>query len=118
MLLARVVGTVVSSQKESSMEGLRFMLVQPVDMDSNATGTPVVAVDAVGAGTGEYILYAAGSSARQTRMTDKRPCDAWTTGRWAVRSSTTRVNPSGGVNSGIPRRSLGRLRQEFLQCPN
>ena len=76
MLLARVVGTVVSSQKESSMEGLRFMLVQPVDVDSNATGTPVVAVDAVGAGTGEYILYAAGSSARQTRMTDKRPCDA------------------------------------------
>lgn len=76
MLLARVVGTVVSSQKESSMEGLRFMLLQPVDVDCNATGTPVVAVDAVGAGTGEYILYATGSSARQTRLTDKRPCDA------------------------------------------
>lgn len=76
MLLAKVEGTVVSSQKEPSMEGLRFMLLQPVDVDLKATGTHVVAVDAVGAGTGEYVLYATGSSARQTRLTDKRPCDA------------------------------------------
>ncbi len=76
MLLAKVVGTVVSSKKEQSMEGLRFMLVQPVDADAKPTGAHVVAVDAVGAGPGEYVLYATGSSARQTRMTDKRPCDA------------------------------------------
>jgi microcompartment protein CcmK/EutM len=76
MLLAKVVGTVVSSKKEPSMEGLRFMLVQPVDVDQNASGTHVVAVDAVGAGPGEYVLYATGSSARQTRLTDQRPCDA------------------------------------------
>ena len=76
MLLAKVVGTVVSSKKESSMEGLRFMLVQPVDVDRSPTGAHVVAVDAVGSGPGEYVLYAAGSSARQTRITDKRPCDA------------------------------------------
>ena len=76
MLLAKVIGTVVSSQKEPSMDGLRFMLVQPVDVDQKPTGTHVVAVDAVGAGPGEYVLYATGSSARQTRLTDKRPCDA------------------------------------------
>ncbi len=76
MLLAKVVGTVVSSKKEASMEGLRFMLVQPVDMDGAGTGAHVVAVDAVGAGPGEYVLYATGSSARQTSMTDQRPCDA------------------------------------------
>ncbi|UCG16135.1 MAG: EutN/CcmL family microcompartment protein [Phycisphaerales bacterium] len=76
MLLAKVVGTVVSSKKEQSMEGLRFMLVQPVDVDAEPTGPHVVAVDAVGAGHGEYILYATGSSARQTCVTDKRPCDA------------------------------------------
>ena len=76
MLLARVVGTVVSSKKEASMEGLRFMLVQPVDVDKQATGAQVVAVDAVGAGPDEYVLYATGSSARQTQATDKRPCDA------------------------------------------
>lgn len=76
MLLAKVVGTVVSSKKEQSMEGLRFMLVQPVDAEMKPTGPHVVAVDAVGAGVGEYILFATGSSARQTVMTDKRPCDA------------------------------------------
>ena len=76
MLLAKVVGTVVSTQKEPSMDGLRFMLVQPVDLDAKPVGPPVVAVDAVGSGLGEYVLFATGSSARQTRMTDKRPCDA------------------------------------------
>jgi len=40
------------------------------------TGGSVVAADAVGAGIGEYVLYASGSSARQTTVTDKRPCDA------------------------------------------
>ncbi len=76
MLLAKVVGTVVSSRKEGSMEGLRFMLVQPVDADAKPTGGHVVAVDAVGAGPGEYILYATGSSGRQTQITTNRPCDA------------------------------------------
>jgi microcompartment protein CcmK/EutM len=76
MLLAKVLGTVVSTKKEESMKGLRFMLVQPVDADSKPAGAPVVAVDAVGSGPGEYVLYATGSSARQTVATDKRPCDA------------------------------------------
>ncbi len=76
MILAKVVGTVVSTRKEQSMEGLRFMLVQPVDVDGKPTGTHVVAADAVGSGPGEYVLYASGSSARQTIATDKRPCDA------------------------------------------
>jgi microcompartment protein CcmK/EutM len=76
MLLAKVVGTVVSTQKEQSMENLRFMLVQPVDPDGQPTGAHVVAVDAVGSGPGEYVLYASGSSARQTQITDQRPCDA------------------------------------------
>ncbi len=76
MVLAKVVGTVVSTQKEQSMDGLRFMLVQPVDPEGKASGAHVVAVDAVGSGPGEYVLYASGSSARQTLATDKRPCDA------------------------------------------
>ena len=76
MLLAKVVGTVVSSQKEPSMNGLRFMLLQPLDADGKASGAHVVAVDAVGAGVDEVVLFATGSSARQTTVTDKRPCDA------------------------------------------
>ncbi|MFH0980943.1 MAG: EutN/CcmL family microcompartment protein [Planctomycetota bacterium] len=76
MLLAKVVGTVVSTQKEPSMDGLRFMLLQPLDPEGQPAGAHVVAVDAVGSGTGEVVLYATGSSARQTVVTDKRPCDA------------------------------------------
>jgi carbon dioxide concentrating mechanism protein CcmL len=76
MFLARIIGTVVSTQKEASLEGLRFMLLQPLDEKGKPTGSHVVAVDAVGAGVDEVVLYASGSSARQTVVTDKRPCDA------------------------------------------
>ncbi len=76
MVLGKVVGTVVSTRKEQSMESLRFMLVQPVDTAGKDTGSTVVAVDAVGSGPGEYVLCASGSSARQTAVTDNRPCDA------------------------------------------
>ncbi|MBL7135877.1 MAG: EutN/CcmL family microcompartment protein [Candidatus Marinimicrobia bacterium] len=76
MILAKVVGTVVSTQKEQSMEGLKFLILQQVDLEAKATGGFVIAADAVDAGIGEYVLYATGSSARQTTRTDKKPCDA------------------------------------------
>jgi carbon dioxide concentrating mechanism protein CcmL len=71
-----VVGTVVASHKEPSLEGLRFMLVRAVDENKKPTGATVVAADAVGSGVGEMVLYASGSSARQTKVTDRRPVDA------------------------------------------
>lgn len=76
MNLGRVVGTVVATRKEASMEGLRLMWVRHLNEQGKETGSQVVAVDAVGAGPGEVVLVATGSSARQTVMTDKRPCDA------------------------------------------
>ncbi|MFC1521270.1 EutN/CcmL family microcompartment protein [Elusimicrobiota bacterium] len=76
MVLAKVVGTVVSTRKEKSMEGLKFLLLKQVDIDGKEGSGIVVAADAVGAGIGEIVLYATGSSARQTESTDKRPCDA------------------------------------------
>lgn len=76
MNLAKVTGTVVSSRKEQSMEGLKFLILQQVNLDGKNDGGFVVAADAVGAGLDEYVLYASGSSARQTLATDKRPCDA------------------------------------------
>ncbi len=76
MNLARVIGTVVATRKDPQMEGLKFLLVQPVNPEGKPQGNPVVAVDAVGAGVGEVILYATGSSARQTVLTKDRPCDA------------------------------------------
>ncbi len=76
MTLARVSGTVVSTRKEQSMDGLKFLILQQVNLEGKEDGGFVVAADAVGAGVGEYVLYASGSSARQTLVTDKRPCDA------------------------------------------
>jgi microcompartment protein CcmK/EutM len=76
MLLARVLGTVVASRKEESMEGHKFLLLQQITADMKDTSNFVVASDAVGAGLGEVVLYATGSSARQTAMTHERPCDA------------------------------------------
>ena len=58
------------------MEGMTFLLVRQIDVDDSETGGFVVAVDSVGAGVGEVVLYASGSSARQTTITKDRPCDA------------------------------------------
>jgi microcompartment protein CcmK/EutM len=76
MLLARVVGTVVASRKEETLEGLKFLLLRQITADGKDTGSFVVAADGVGAGIGEVVLFATGSSARQTRYTQDRPCDA------------------------------------------
>ncbi len=76
MQIGRVIGTVVSTAKEPALEGRRFLLVQFLDLDARTTSSYVVAVDAVGAGTGEVVLVATGSSARQTETTSNRPCDA------------------------------------------
>lgn len=76
MKLARVVGTVVATRKESSLEGLKMYVLQDLGRDMAPKDAFVVAVDAVGCGVGEVVLYASGSSARQTAATDKRPCDA------------------------------------------
>jgi microcompartment protein CcmK/EutM len=76
MILAKVMGTVVSSQKEQRLEGLKFLILQNVDLEGQATGSFVIAADAVDAGVGEFVLYATGSSARQTTRTDQKPCDA------------------------------------------
>lgn len=76
MLIGKVVGTLVATRKEERMSGLKFLVVKPVDIEGKDLGGYVIAVDAVGAGVGEMVLYATGSSARQTVMTDKRPCDA------------------------------------------
>lgn len=76
MFLGKVVGTLVATRKESTLEGLRFMVVRRLTVDNTEEGGYVVAADAVGAGVGEVVMVATGSSARQTRLTDKRPCDA------------------------------------------
>jgi microcompartment protein CcmK/EutM len=76
MMMGRVVGTVVSTRKDAELEGLKFLIVRGCDFDGKPTGGAVVAADAVGAGLGEVVLYASGSSARQTTVTQNRPVDA------------------------------------------
>lgn len=76
MLLGRVTGTVVASRKEPLAEGWKLLVVRQLDADDRETGGYVVAADAVGAGVGEVVLYASGSSARNTAATKDRPCDA------------------------------------------
>jgi len=76
MQLAKVVGTVVSTQKDPKVEGFKFLLLRQLDPETQELGAYVVANDAVGAGVGEVVLYASGSSARQTVMTKDKPCDA------------------------------------------
>jgi len=75
MNLGKVVGTVVSTRKEESLNGIRFLLVRLCDTNGKETGGFVVSADAIGAGPGEYVLTAAGSSARQTAITQNRPVD-------------------------------------------
>ena len=76
MKLAKVLGTVVATEKDDKLGGLRFLMLGDWSHDDKPTGGSVVAVDAVGAGVGEMVLYASGSSARQTVRTDKKPVDA------------------------------------------
>jgi microcompartment protein CcmK/EutM len=76
MQLGRVTGTLVATRKDPMMEGMKFLVLRQVDVDNNDTAGYVVAVDAVGAGVGEVVMYASGSSARQTEVTNNRPCDA------------------------------------------
>jgi microcompartment protein CcmK/EutM len=76
MVLGRVIGTLVASRKEPTLDGLKLLVVRACDVDGKATGSIAIAVDAVGAGLGEVVLYCAGSSARQTTVTQNRPVDA------------------------------------------
>lgn len=75
MNVGRVIGTVVASRKDPKLEGLKLLVVQNTDLAGSAKGGQIVAVDSVGAGLGEVVLYCAGSSARQTDITQNRPVD-------------------------------------------
>jgi microcompartment protein CcmK/EutM len=76
MKMGRVVGAVVASRKDEKLQGLKLLVVQNLDLELEDERGYVVAADAVGAGSGEVVLYATGSSARQTSLTDGRPVDA------------------------------------------
>ena len=76
MKLGKVVGTVVATRKDPSLGSLKLLVVENITTTLEKEGGYVVAVDSVGAGVGEVVLYATGSSARLTAVTKDRPVDA------------------------------------------
>jgi microcompartment protein CcmK/EutM len=82
MFIAKVTGSVVSTQKVEKMTGRKLMVVEPYRLDEKerdrlvTTGRTFVAVDTVGAGEGEFVLITQGSSARLTPETKELPIDA------------------------------------------
>lgn len=76
MLIGEVVGSVVATQKDEKLEHLKLLVVRVRTHDNEPTDSYVVAVDSVEAGLGDVVLFATGSSARQTTLTQDKPCDA------------------------------------------
>ncbi|MFM2003379.1 MAG: Carbon dioxide concentrating mechanism protein CcmL [Planctomycetota bacterium] len=82
MFIARVTGSVVSTQKADSMVGQKLLVVEPYRLDDKSrdqlitTGRTFIAVDTLGAGVDDFVLVVQGSSARLTPETSKLPVDA------------------------------------------
>ena len=76
MFLGRVIGTVWSTKKDENLVGAKFLIVRELSLDLKEKERFVLAVDSVGAGEGEVVLVATGSSSRMTSFTKDKPVDA------------------------------------------
>ncbi|NTW49741.1 MAG: EutN/CcmL family microcompartment protein [Chlorobiales bacterium] len=76
MTLGKVIGTLWATRKDEGLVGLKLQIVRYLNLDYSPKDSFVVAVDSVGAGVGEVVLIASGSSARQTEITQNKPVDA------------------------------------------
>ncbi|MCT3574591.1 EutN/CcmL family microcompartment protein [Levilactobacillus brevis] len=75
MYMAKVIGSVVSTQKDPSLVGRKLMIVQPVNSDGQAVRHQEVAADSVGAGVGEYVLLVRGAGARRANRNEETARD-------------------------------------------
>ncbi len=76
MILGKVIGSVWSTKKDESLVGSKILIVRQLDLELKELSNFTIAVDSVGAGEGEIVLVATGSSARQTTITKNKPIDA------------------------------------------
>jgi ethanolamine utilization protein EutN len=76
MLLARVIGNVVATRKDEALVGSKLLLVQPIDARRAPVGKPLVAIDGVGAGAGEHVIYLKGREAAHPFLPKDVPTDA------------------------------------------
>ena len=104
MLFGTVVGQVWATRKDEALVGMTFLVVRETDLDGTPKATFVVAADAVGAGVGEAVLVAQGSSGRQTAATEGKPIDA------VVMAIVDRVDVAQADTSGAGTPDEARLR--------
>lgn len=76
MIIARILGTVVASQKDERLNGKKLLIVKPINLDGTDQSGYTVAIDTVGAGFHEKVLIVAGSSARLAEGNKDCPIDA------------------------------------------
>ena len=75
-MLGKVIGTIWSTRKDENLVGSKFLIIRQLNLDYTPKDNTVIAIDSVGAGVGEVVLVAQGSSARQTDITQNKPVDA------------------------------------------
>lgn len=76
MILGKVIGTIWSTKKDENLVGSKLLIVRQLELDMTQKSNFLIAIDSVGAGEGEIVLVASGSSARQTNITKNKPVDA------------------------------------------
>lgn len=77
MQLARVIGSIVATRKSERLLGLKLLVAVPIDIETmTEKGASFITVDTVGAGEGEIVMWAGGSSSRQTEQTTNKPVDS------------------------------------------
>jgi microcompartment protein CcmK/EutM len=87
MQLARVIGHVVATRKDENLVGIKLLVVQPLNAERQPVGRPLVAVDSVGAGTGEVVFFVRGKEASFPFYPVEPPVDAGIVGivdRWDI----------------------------------
>jgi ethanolamine utilization protein EutN len=101
MYIGKVVGTVVSTRKDESLEGAKLLIVQPLDLGLEARGSPLVMADTVGAGIGELVLYAMGAAARHAYGKNAAALDAAAVGIIDEIDNSGWNGKSGGSGGGL-----------------
>ena len=76
MRIGKVIGTVVATRKDEKLIGNKLMITQPLDLSLKSKGEPFVAVDTVGAGVGEIVLFVSGTAGRIAARKLDSPIDA------------------------------------------
>ncbi|MFZ5354827.1 MAG: EutN/CcmL family microcompartment protein [Bacillota bacterium] len=76
MLIGKVIGTVIATRKDEALVGAKLLITQPLDMQGKEKDSPIIAVDTVGAGVGEVVIYVSGSVAPFAVRKHEVPVDA------------------------------------------